>query len=104
MHLRSREGVLMRVHVYTNDSDEDGQYTYAVKATAKYKDQVIDAIKIALDGFKRVKVVYLYGNVYKLTHMGPDEYSSEEMRNLVQMGEFTDFTIRDDLQKKRSDS
>ena len=85
----------MRVSVYRNDSDEYGQYTYAVKATAKYKNRVIYAIKRALDGYKGVKVMYLYGNVYKLTHMGPDKYTSDEMRNLAQMGEYTEFTIRD---------
>ena len=47
-----------------------------------------------MDGFENVDVSHIKDNEYCLTTTGPDENTSDEMRNLAQMGEYTDFTIR----------
>ena len=44
-----------------------------------------------MDGFLDVVALHVRDNEYDLLCNGPDDHTSNEMRNLAQMGEFTPF-------------
>ena len=68
--------------------------SYRRKAEKKDVPKVKKAILRAMDGFVNVVVKHVKDNEYELWTDGPDEHTSDELRNLAQMGEFTDFTVK----------
>jgi energy-coupling factor transporter ATP-binding protein EcfA2 len=82
------------VRVFYNDTDVDNRYTYQRKSTKDDTPKVISAIERAMEGFMNVVVKHVNGNEYEIWTDGPDEFTSDEMRNLAQMGEYTDFTLQ----------
>ena len=81
------------VHVFYNDK-KDSQYTYLREVTTNDVPEVKKAILRAMKGFTNVMVKHVEGNEYELWTDGPDKHTSDEMRNLAQMGEFTKFTVK----------
>ena len=91
---KSKREEVKKVEVFYNDVDDNYMYTYKRKTTEKDRGKVIKAIEKAMIGFCNVKVTHMKDNIYTISSNGPDERTSNEARNLNQMGEFTDFTVR----------
>ena len=88
-----RHRIYKQFRVFYSD-DQDGIYTYRRKAKPEDKRRVCEAILSAMKGFIDVHVRHVRDNMYELTTDGPDKNTSPEMRNLRQMGEDSQFTIR----------
>ena len=58
------------------------------------KKKVISAIKKAMIGFENLNIEFIKDNKYMISTTGPDLSTSNEMRNLAQMGEFTNYTVK----------
>ena len=78
------------VKVFHNDT-KNYHYTYERKAT---NSRVKWWIKKAMLGFNNVSVEHVKDIVYHVYSTGPDENTSNEMRNLAQMGEFSPYVVK----------
>jgi DNA-directed RNA polymerase len=79
---------------FYNDTNSDFEYNYSRKTKVEDASKVKQAVREAMDGFTNVKVKHLRANEYELWTDGPDESTSGEMRNLAQMGESHNYTIK----------
>ena len=82
------------VNVYKNDIDNNANYTYKNPSKLSEKKKVISAIKKAMIGFENLNIEFIKDNKYMISTTGPDSSTSNEMRNLAQMGEFTDYIVK----------
>ena len=82
------------VNVYKNDIDSNAKYTYKNPSKLSEKNKVISAIKKAMIGFENLNIEFIKDNKYMISTTGPDSSTSNEMRNLAQMGEFTNYTVK----------
>ena len=80
------------MYVYHNDTDDEGDYTYARQASIRDTPAVKKAILNAMEGFVNAQVRHIKDNKYIISTDGPDANTSKEMRNLAQMGESSPFT------------
>ena len=83
------------LYAFTNDYDKNTFiYTYAKKIPAKDASKVIKAIKKAMEGFLNVIVKHIKDNKYELSTTGPDQNTTDELKNLAQLGEYTKYTVK----------
>jgi hypothetical protein len=83
------------LYAFTNDYDKNTFiYTYAKKIPAKDASKVIKAIKKAMKGFLNVIVKHIKDNKYELSTTGPDQNTSNELKKLAQLGEYTKYTVK----------
>tara|TARA_B100000575_G_C23087140_1_gene626565 strand:- start:1096 stop:1263 length:168 start_codon:yes stop_codon:yes gene_type:complete len=47
-----------------------------------------------MKGFEDLNIDFVSGNKYIISTTGPDNHTSYEMKNLAQMGEFTNYTVK----------
>ena len=80
----------LSVSAFASDLNED--YEYTLKNRPKSISTATRAIKQAMKGFKNVKVEHVDQHKYTITFESED--SSEELRNLAQMGEFAPIVVK----------
>ena len=91
---KSKKEHVKRVKVFYNDVDSNYIYTYKRKTPANVSGKVIKALKKSMKGFCNLKVTHMKDNVYSIASRGPDSKTSNEARNLSQLGEVSDFAVK----------